>query len=193
MTSMLERAPSAHPFVSQTVRVGEQCVDLTAQRTTCPDLVITPRVDASELGSLRLVDGLALVHRCTGTMIAAGRAEVLHDLAERLSTVDWDSVGGNVADHARRLFSDLTPAQADPSEVVGVASCDMALIEYRSPTQTAALPGSVPAGAMWSDHTQLPHRAHTATCPGPGAPAAAPGHLPNGDHSHAHASSWRRP
>ncbi len=35
MTSMLERAPSAHPFVSQTVRVGEQCVDLTAQRTTC--------------------------------------------------------------------------------------------------------------------------------------------------------------
>ncbi len=116
-------------------------------------------------------------------MIAAGRAEVLHDLAERLSTVDWVSVGGDVADHARRLFSDLTPAQAVSSEVVGVAFCDMALLEYRSPTQTAELSGSIPAEAMWSDHTQLPHR----------APAAAPGHLPNGDHSHAHASSWRRP
>lgn len=193
MTSILERAPSAHPFVSQTVRVGEQCVDLTAQRTTCPDLVITPRIGASELGSLRLVDGLALVHRCTGTMIAAGRAEVLHDLAERLSTVDWDSVGGDVADHARRLFSDLTPAQAVPSELVGVAICDLALIEYRSPTQAAELPGSVPAGATRSDRTQLRHHAHTATRPGPGAPAAAPGSPPNGDDSHARASSWRRP
>ncbi|AGB27176.1 hypothetical protein Mycsm_07079 (plasmid) [Mycobacterium sp. JS623] len=191
MTSILERAPAAHPFVSQAVRVGEQCVDLTAQRTTCPDLVITPRIDASELGSLRLVDGLALVHRCTGTMIAAGRAEVLHDLAERLSTVDWDSVGGDVVDHARRLFSDLTPAQGVPSELVGVVFCDMALIEYRSPAQ-AELPGSVPAGAMRSDRTQLHPHAHTSTRTGPGAPAATPGHLPNGDDDYAHASSWRR-
>lgn len=105
MTSMLERASSVTPFLTQTVRVGGQCVDLTAQRTTCPGLVITPRIDVSELGSLRLVDGLALVHRRTGTMIAAGRAEALHDLAERLSTVDWDSVGGDVAGQACRLFS----------------------------------------------------------------------------------------
>jgi hypothetical protein len=107
MTSMLERAPSVTPFVTQTVRVGEQCVDLTAQRTTCPGLVITPRIDASELGSLRLVDGLALVHRRTGTVIAAGWAEALHDLAERLSTVDWDSVGGDVGGQACRLFSEM--------------------------------------------------------------------------------------
>jgi hypothetical protein len=100
---MLEHGPSVAPFLSQTVRVGDQCVDLTAQRTTCPGLVITPRIDASELGSLRLVDGLALVHCRTGTMIAVGRAEALHDLAERLSTVDWDSAGVDVADQVRRL------------------------------------------------------------------------------------------
>lgn len=111
MTSMLERAPSVTPFVGQTVRVGEECVDLTAQRTTCPGLVITPRIDTSELGSLRLVDGLALVHRRTGTMIAAGPGEALHDLAERLSTVDWDFVGGDVAGQARRLFSAMASVE----------------------------------------------------------------------------------
>lgn len=40
MTSMREGEPEH--FVSQAVHIGDETVVLTAQRTTCPALVITP-------------------------------------------------------------------------------------------------------------------------------------------------------
>ena len=170
MTSVLERSAGAGPFLIQTVRVGDQLVDLTAQRTTCPDLVITPRVDASELGSVRFIDGLVLVHRYTGTMIAAGPAEPLHDLAERLSTADWNCTADGVAELVHCLSTALARTQVVRHEHPGLGqgNCDVVFIGFRSSA-----------------------RGHRGTGSEPGVPTAAPTYVPGHRHRRRSTSSRR--
>lgn len=150
MTSIRQGEPEH--FVSQAVHIGDETVVLTAQRTTCPALVITPRVDVSELGSIRLVDGLVLVHRTTGMMIAAGQAESLHDLAERLSTVVWDLfpdgtvLGVEDLSLSKSRALGIESATADAGKIVPVA----AVVELRTPAGLAdrrcAVRGHAPRG-----------------------------------------------
>lgn len=67
-------------------------VDVTAEPTVCPHLVITPSIacEADE-GRLHLAGGLSLTHTGTGVRVVNGSdTGRLHTLAESLAQFDWD-------------------------------------------------------------------------------------------------------
>lgn len=79
-------------FVRQAVVLNDDAyIDVIAEMTTCPDLVITPVIAAHESDRPRLDGGLALTHRLSGRSIARGSNDRLHVLAAALGVFDWSS------------------------------------------------------------------------------------------------------
>lgn len=77
-------------FTRQTIHLSAGDVEVDAQPTTCPYLVITPGISMRD-GRPRFADGLYLTHTLTGlrigTVASTSRLEVL---AERYAGVDWN-------------------------------------------------------------------------------------------------------
>lgn len=84
---------SESPFTTQFLRHRDgDSVIVTAERTVCPHLVITPAVGRDPESDVhRLTGGLALTHTLTGLAVAHGNnGDSLHTAAERLHVCSWD-------------------------------------------------------------------------------------------------------
>lgn len=83
-------------FTTQKVRYGRREgldleIELSAEPTVCPYLVITPGIGCERGGQPTLVAGVTLTHTLTGCCVAAETSsQRLHALAEQLTGFDWD-------------------------------------------------------------------------------------------------------
>lgn len=96
-------------FITQTVRYGKDLgIELSAERTVCPYLVITPTVTTTKADGVTLTGGLALTHTGTGRSVAVETHSFrLHQLAQKLTTelpeFDWN-------------FTDINHLYANPEK-----------------------------------------------------------------------------
>ncbi|MFV8160780.1 hypothetical protein ACNQVK_01260 [Mycobacterium sp. 134] len=111
---------------------GGRQARVLGQSTSCPNLLITPRLEARPDGALSFSDGLVLTHVPTGATLVGGESATrLLALAELLARFDWSFTDfGNVTldtlDEIRNVVRQWRLAAADSIPAVSLYGEDEA-------------------------------------------------------------------